>query len=131
MRTEKQLANLKPKKLTSEEAKRMGSNGGKKSVEKRRQLKTWKEILTTMLDTPATEKQAEALKKYGIEADDATIQSAILYQHILGKAISGDKWAIEKLAQITDNNGTQKIEVKDTTTNIAERIKEYARNKKS
>lgn len=131
MRTEKQLANLKPKKLTSEEAKRMGSNGGKKSVEKRRQLKTWKEILTTMLDTPATEKQAEALKKYGIEADDATIQSAILYQHILGKAITGDKWAIEKLAQITDNNGTQKIEVKDTTTNIAERIKEYARNKKS
>lgn len=131
MVTEKQKANLRPKKLTSEEAKRMGSNGGKKSVEKRRQLKTWKEILTTMLDTPATEKQAEALKKYGIEADDATIQSAILYQHILGKAITGDKWAIEKLAQITDNNGTQKIEVKDTTTNIAERIKEYARNKKS
>lgn len=131
MVTEKQKANLRPKKLTSEEAKRMGSAGGKKSVEKRRQLKTWKEILTTMLDTPATEKQAEALKKYGIEADDATIQSAILYQHILGKAITGDKWAIEKLAQITDNNGTQKIEVKDTTTNIAERIKEYARNKKS
>lgn len=131
MVTEKQKANLRPKKLTSEEAKKMGSAGGKKSVEKRRQLKTWKEILTTMLDTPATEKQAEALKKYGIEADDATIQSAILYQHILGKAITGDKWAIEKLAQITDNNGTQKIEVKDTTTNIAERIKEYARNKKS
>ena len=111
MRTEKQKANLRPKKLTSEEAKKMGSNGGKKSVEKRRQLKTWKEILTTMLQTPATEKQVETLQKYGIDTEDATIQSAILYQHVLGKAITGDKWAIEKLAQITDNNGTQKLDV--------------------
>ena len=132
MRTEKQLANLKPKTtLTKEEAKKLGSNGGKKSVEKRRQLKTWKEILSTMLNTPATEKQVEALEKYGIDKDDATIQSAILYQHILGKAIQGDKWAIEKLAQFTENNGTQKVEVSGNVTDIASRISEYAKGKKS
>lgn len=121
MVTEKQKANLRPVK-SKEEARERGANGGRKSGEKKRQLKTWKEILTKMLETPATESQVEKLKKYGIEDDDATIQSAILYQHILGKAITGDKWAIEKLAQITDNNGTQKIEVSANESQVAEDI---------
>ena len=83
-----------------------------------------------MLNTPASIDQVETLKKYGIDADDATIQTAILYQHILGKAVKGDKWAIEKLAQITDNNGTQKVEVSGNVTDIASRIEEYAKGKK-
>jgi len=52
MRTEKQLANLKKgKALTTEEAKRMGSAGGKKSVQVRRERKKIKEDLLIMLDT--------------------------------------------------------------------------------
>lgn len=51
MVTEKQKQNLKPRKITSEEAKRMGSNGGKKSVEVRRERKKIKEDLIAMLGT--------------------------------------------------------------------------------
>ena len=52
--------NLKPIKkgeLTSEEAKRRGSNGGKKSVEVRRARKTLREDLLVMLSTGDTQEK--------------------------------------------------------------------------
>ena len=130
MRTEKQKANLKPVK-TEKEAREKGRNGGIKSGEKRRQLKTWKEVLTILASTPTNENNKTILKAHGIEDEDATAQVYMLYQNVFMKAMKGERWAIEMWAKITDNFGVEKIEVKETTTNIAERIREYARNKKS
>lgn len=131
MRTEKQKANLRPIELTHDEAVKNGSKGGKKSAQKRRQLKTWKEVLNILASTPTNENNKAILKSHGIEDEDATAQAYMLYQNVFMKAMKGERWAIEMWAKITDNFGVEKIEVKDTTTNIAERIKEYARNKKS
>lgn len=51
MVTEKQKQNLKPRKITSDVAKKMGSAGGKKSAEVRKERKKIKEDILIMLDT--------------------------------------------------------------------------------
>ena len=65
-RNPKQDANLKPVKkgeLSSEEAKRRGSKGGKASGASRRALKTFKEVLMDGLTKEEQEVMLKALKR--------------------------------------------------------------------
>lgn len=65
-RNPKQDANLKPVKkgeLSSEEAKRRGSKGGKASGRSRAALKTFKEVLTDGLTKEEQEVMMKALKR--------------------------------------------------------------------
>lgn len=65
--------NLKPIKkgeLTSEEAKKRGSNGGKKSGQVRRERANFKNILTTVFEGKPSKPLIEILKQAGIESPD-------------------------------------------------------------
>lgn len=94
--TEKQLANLKPiqkGQLSSEEVKKRQINGGKKSVEVRRERKKFKELLETALNT-TNETTGEC---YDVE----------LVKSLINKALSGDVKAFEV---IRDTVGEKPIE---------------------
>lgn len=99
------------RRLTSEQAREYGRRGGQASVKAKKERKTWKQLLELMLATKASDKQRAVLKKYGINVDDATLETVILYNGILQKAVNGDKWAIEQLSKITDNAGTQRVDL--------------------
>ena len=66
--TKKQLANLKRGGLTAEEAPRMGSKGGKKSVEVRRQRKAMRETLLELLQLPAESRPDKNNEELGLLA---------------------------------------------------------------
>lgn len=65
--------NLKPIKkgeLSNEEAKKRGSNGGKKSGQVRRERANFKNILTTVFEGKPSKPLIEILKQAGIESPD-------------------------------------------------------------
>lgn len=78
-RNPKQDANLKPIKkgeLSSEEAKKRGQAGGRKSVEARRMRRTAKETIEALLSLPAVGKTEENLESLGIPKDERTYMMA-------------------------------------------------------
>lgn len=79
--------NLKPIKkgqLTSEEAKRRGANGGKKSGEARRARKTLKEDLLLMLSTGDTQEQVNlALIKQALKGN---VKAFAILRDTIGEA---------------------------------------------
>lgn len=79
--------NLKPIKkgeLTKEEAKKRGANGGKKSAEKRRELKTMREMLNYLLQKDITNNKGET----------ATTLEAVMVAQIK-EALKGNTRAIQ------------------------------------
>ena len=121
---DKRLENLKPIKkgeLTSEEAKKRGSNGGKKSAKVRKQKKIFKEIFIELLsydiekfttNEELLEKLAEINPLFAHKIDVKTVISA----QVLKKAINGDLTAISMLIEQIGENPAQKVE--QTNTNI-------------
>lgn len=116
--------NLKPIKkgeLSSEEAKKRGSNGGKKSAKVRKQKKLFKEIFIELLsydiekfttNKELLEKLAEINPLFAHKIDVKTVISA----QVLKKAINGDFAAIDKIeAQIGEK---PKDVIEQTNTNI-------------
>lgn len=79
--------NLKPIKkgeLTSEEAKRRGANGGKKSGEARRARKTLREDLLVMLSTGDTQEQVNlALIKQALKGN---VKAFAILRDTIGEA---------------------------------------------
>ena len=67
-RTEKQLANLRPKVFSSEEAKIHGRKGAEKSAQVRRQRKAMRETLLELLKMPATERKEYDFETAGLLA---------------------------------------------------------------
>ena len=116
--------NLKPIKkgeLTKEEAKKRGSNGGKKSAKVRKQKKLFKEIFIELLsydiekfttNEELLEKLAEINPLFSSKIDVKTVIAA----QVLKKAINGDLAAISMLkAQI---GGEPVQEINQTKQNI-------------
>ena len=86
-RNPKQDANLKPIKkgdLTSEEAKRRGSNGGKKSGEARRAQRDLKATARYFASLAAKGTLEDNLQKLGVPKDDRTNMVALM--EFTGKA---------------------------------------------
>lgn len=116
--------NLKPIKkgeLTKEEAKKRGSNGGKKSAKVRKQKKLFKEIFIELLFYDIEEfttnedllnKLAEINPLFAQNIDVKTVISA----QVLKKAINGDLAAIGLLRSQIGEEPVQ--EVNQTNTNI-------------
>lgn len=116
--------NLKPIKkgeLTKEEAKKRGSNGGKKSAKVRKQKKLFKEIFIELLSYDIEEfttnedllnKLAEINPLFAQNIDVKTVISA----QVLKKAINGDLAAIGLLRSQIGEEPVQ--EVNQTNTNI-------------
>lgn len=95
--------NLVPmNKQPPEVRKKLGSKGGKNSGKIRREKRAMYEILNAMINQPiaANQKRArEALKKLGIDSEDAT-NGALINLQLINLALSGQVDAKVKLRAI-------------------------------
>ena len=125
------MANKSPKQenlkmfntLTAEELKKITSKAGKKSAEKRREKKAWRDIANIMLSTPTSDKNKELLAKYNIVGEDADINAMIIY-NLTSQALKGDLNAIRELKEITGNKAAEEIRI-NTVSAVADDIGEY------
>lgn len=103
--------NLKPKTtLSKEEAKRMGSKGGKASVEARRERKAMKEQLEMLLNMPVTDSKIKnKIKKMGIEEEEMNNQMAITIS-LYKEAMNGNTKAYELIRDTIGEKPVEKIE---------------------
>lgn len=120
--------NLKPIKkgeLTKEEAKKRGSNGGKKSAKVRKQKKLFKEIFIELLsydiekfttNEELLEKLAEINQLFSSKIDVKTVIAA----QVLKKAINGDLAAISMLKAQIGEEPVQKINQTNQNINITD-----------
>lgn len=120
--------NLKPIKkgeLTSEEAKKRGSNGGKKSAKVRKQKKLFKEIFIELLsydiekfttNEELLEKLEEINPLFAHKIDVKTVISA----QVLKKAINGDLAAISMLKAQIGEEPVQEINQTNQNINITD-----------
>lgn len=101
-RNPKQDANLKPIKkgdLTSEEAKRRGSSGGKKSGEVRRAKRDAKSAVRYLLDLPPTATIKSNLEEMGFPINEQTNMAA-LQARLFTMAIGGNIEAYNTLMKM-------------------------------
>lgn len=120
--------NLKPIKkgdLTSEEAKKRGSNGGKKSAKIRKQKKLFKEIFIELLsydiekfttNEEILERLAEINPLFAHKIDVKTVISA----QVLKRAINGDLAAISMLKAQIGEEPIQEINQTNQNINITD-----------
>ena len=120
--------NLKPIKkgeLTKEEAKKRGSNGGKKSAKVRKQKKLFKEIFIELLsydiekfttNEELLEKLAEINPLFSSKIDVKTVIAA----QVLKKAINGDLAAISMLKAQIGEEPVQEINQTNQNINITD-----------
>lgn len=118
--------NLKPIKkgeLSSEEAKKRGSNGGKKSAIVRKQKKEFKELFIELLsydiekfttNDDILEKLAEINPLFSSKIDVKTVIAA----QVIKRAINGDLTAISMLKTQIGEDPIQEINQTNTNINI-------------
>lgn len=114
--------NLKPKKtLSKEEAKKLGSKGGKASVKARREKKLMKDQMTMLLSLPLKdERTKEQFKKLGINVDDMDNQMALIVS-VYQQALRGNMQAMNQVREII---GEKVIEVK-VENSIDDNVKDF------
>lgn len=102
--------------LTSEEAQKMGSKGGKASVEARRKKKLMKDQIELLLSLPfpdvkdrSGKKLKETFKQLGIDEDNIDNQMAMVIA-MWQKAIKGDVQAFNTIRDTVGEKPTDKIE---------------------
>ena len=114
------IQNLKPynktdNRLSSEEAKRRGRLGAKKSAEVRRERKTMRETILNML---SQELSPEKLEEMGVDTStlngDYTMQSAVIAA-MLREAINGSEKAMQLLR---DTIGEQPVIKSESVTEV-------------
>ena len=108
-RNPKQDANLKPIKkgdLTSEEAKRRGSNGGKKSGETRRAQRDLKATARYFASLAAKGTLEDNLQKLGVPKDDRTNMVALMAS-LYSRGMSGDLEAIKLFIKYCGYDSTE------------------------
>lgn len=100
--------NLKPRTtLSKEEAKRLGSKGGKASAKAKRERKAIRDQLKALLELPVkNEKLKKKIKELGISDKDIDNQMAITIS-IFNRALNGDTKAFEV---IRDTIGEKPVE---------------------
>ena len=122
---EKNLKPIKKGELTKEEAKKRGSNGGKKSAKVRKQKKLFKEIFIELLsydiekfttNEELLEKLAEINPLFAHKIDVKTVISA----QVLKKAINGDLAAISMLKAQIGEEPVQEINQTNQNINITD-----------
>jgi len=102
--------NLKPIKkgeLSKEEAKRRGSNGGKKSVQKKRKIKKIKEYLEIGLSLAIQDKNGNTYSRK---------EAGVI--KLIERYIKGDPKAFDTVVQLLGENPAQKFEVTNKTPQI-------------
>jgi hypothetical protein len=104
--SDKNIAEHNFKNLTAEEQRKIASQGGKASVEARRQRKTLAQ-LSEMIGNLAvsSEKNREIMRQAGIKDEDMIRDTEAMFRLSL-KAASGDTRAIELLAKLRGELGS-------------------------
>ena len=104
-------------KRSKEEAKKISSKGGKKSVETRRQQKTFKMLFKSALASQVADKELkERLKEVGIED---TYKGAMMLA-MIEKSMAGDVNAFKLVSEMIDEKKEESVEI---TVNVGEEIK--------
>lgn len=108
--------NLKPiRSLSTEEAKKRGSAGGKKSGENRRKRKALKEQMLMLLDLPVQDSKAfNKMSAFGIDISEIDNNTRLVYCLLL-KAFSGDVAAIKEVRSMIGE---------DTSTDVMAKLDE-------
>lgn len=96
MANEKNLTKMgKNRNLSTEEAQRIGSKGGKASAKKKRQNKKFNELCNEFLNKQLTQQEfVEHLNTLGIKSEDVTNKMAMVIA-LWESAISGNTKAFE------------------------------------
>lgn len=108
--------NLKPIR-TTDEAKKRGAAGGKKSGAVRRKKRDAKQAISLLLDMAAKDNLDKNLKQLGYDEEDCTNMNA-LTARIFAKAMSGDVAAFKALMDYGGFNPDQKLKDKERETKI-------------
>lgn len=111
--------NLRPLKLTHEEAVEYGRRGGKQSVKKKKQRKAFKESLEMLLQMKAPEVAIRQIKNQmpKIKDKDLNCQNAVLIGMVLA-AIKGNVKAAEMIRDTIGEKPAEKVEATNTNINI-------------
>lgn len=118
------LDNLKPFQST-EEARRKGSNGGKRSGETRRQQKSMRELMKMLLALPATNKDKKKLDELGVEKSEQS-QKTLVAVGLLRQAQRGDPNAVKTLCGISGDIFTiPEDENNDASMNLMAELKNF------
>lgn len=110
------LDNLMPieevnSRRTREQHSRDSSKAGKASAKKRRQMKTFKELCNSFLDSKITsEELKEKMINFGVADDDVSYKMAIVVA-MAGEAVKGNVKAFEVLRDTIGEKPKEKIGV--------------------
>jgi predicted house-cleaning noncanonical NTP pyrophosphatase (MazG superfamily) len=113
----KSLENLKPfNDLTETEQRRIASNGGKKSGEVRREKKTFKQLIETMMEMDierftTNEEVLEQLANINPELAQKADVKSVITARLLDKALKGDLYAMGMVRDQIGEQITQKQEL--------------------
>lgn len=117
MSKKKSLENLKPfNDLTETEQRRIASNGGKKSGEVRREKKTFKQLIETMMEMDierftTNEEVLEQLANINPELAQKADVKSVITARLLDKALKGDLYAMGMVRDQIGEQITQKQEL--------------------
>ena len=123
------------KKLTSKEARKRGSNGGKASVKARREKKSMQELAKIVLSMPyeATPEELDELEKTCfVEFPDKklTVGERSLLA-VAKKAMKGDANALTFLRDTAGEKPVEKLEVSGNVEVAANKIRELIEKRKA
>ena len=110
--------NLKPfGTLTEEEQRNKSRKGGKASVEKRRQNKTFKEIINRFLDGKLEQEELkQQMLNFGFADEEISNKSAVVFS-LWKEAIKGNTKATEILRDTIGEKPVEKQEIKGEINN--------------
>ncbi len=122
MANEQNLTKMgKNRGLTTEEAQRIGSLGGKKSGEVRRRRKTYREIAELILSMPITDENTrEYLLSQGYKEEDLNndfIEMFSMHQQVL----NGNVKAFEALRDTVGERPSDKLEISEAPQIVVKR----------
>ena len=111
----------KNRNLSTEEAQKIGSKGGKASVESRRRERTLKETLEKLLSLPINDEGTKAfIKQLGFndeELDNKTAINVAMYQ----EALKGNTKAFELIRDTIGEKPADKVEFEEKPEIILKR----------
>lgn len=110
-----------------ERARTAGRNGGIASGKSRRQKRALKRALHEMLSVQLPDDEAEKLKVYGIDAENADYQAAVAAA-LVKKAVAGNVNAIQLLATLTCDDPyvqARQADVRLKRAELKEKQREY------
>lgn len=109
----KAFENQKGKGITStEQARRLGSMGGKAAQETHKKKKIFKELITDILNQPATEKMTNQIQKaFEVKGQNLTLKEAMVYAQTIKAISKQDTQAFNALVDRVDGKAVQETNI--------------------